>query len=103
MARHLHEISSDLANCGPLAGSHVDVIAYVEPGGAIGSVGFASQATLDPMAAVCAVALMRTLRIADAPSASASVVLRATFPMTLAFERPVGSEPRKLSKRSKRR
>jgi hypothetical protein len=103
IARQLHEISSELANCGPLAGSHVDVIAYVEPGGAVGSVGFASQGTLDPTAAVCAVALMRTLRIADAPSASSSVVLRATFPMTLAFERPAANEPRKLSKRSRRR
>jgi hypothetical protein len=55
------------------------------------------------MAAVCAVALMRTLRIADAPVGSSGVVLRATFPMTLAFEHPVGNEPRKLSKRSKRR
>jgi hypothetical protein len=103
MARHLYGISSDLANCGPLAGSHVDVIAYVEPGGVIGSVGFASQDTLDPTAAVCAVALMRKMRIADAPSGHSSVVLRATFPMTLALERPVGSVSRKLSKRSRRR
>lgn len=101
MARHLYTISSDLADCGPLGGSDVDVIAYVEPGGAIGSVGFASQGTLDPTAAICAVALMRKIRIADAPTAHSSVVLRATFPITLAFERPLG-DTRKISKRAKR-
>jgi len=102
MARHLYGISSDLANCGDIGGSDVDVIAYVEPGGAIGSVGFASQGTLDPTAAICAMALMRKIRISDAPTSHSSVVLRATFPMTLAFERPVG-DTHKLSKRSKRR
>jgi hypothetical protein len=101
MARHLYGISSDLANCGQLGGSDVDVIAYVESGGTIGSVGFASQGTLDPMAAVCAMALMRKLRINDAPASHSSVVLRATFPMTLAFERP-GNELHKLSKGSRR-
>jgi hypothetical protein len=103
MARQLQGISSDLANCGPLAGSHVDVIAYVEPGGAVGSVGFASQGTLDPMAAVCAVALMKKMRITEAAAAHSSVVLRATFPITLAFERLAGGDSRKLSKRSRRR
>jgi len=102
MAKQLYGISSDLANCGPLAGSNVDVIAYVEPGGAVGSVGFESQATLDPMAAVCAVALMRKVRVPDAPSAHSGVVLRATFPMTLAFERPTAGESHRLSKHSKR-
>lgn len=101
MARHLYGISSELANCGELGGADVDVIAYVEPGGTIGSVGFASQSTLDPTAAICAMALMRKIRINDAPAHS-SVVLRATFPITLAFERPV-SDSHKLSKRSKRR
>jgi hypothetical protein len=101
MARHLSGISSDLANCGQIGGSDVDVIAYVEPGGTIGSVGFASQGTLDPTAAICAMALMRKIRINDAPTAHSSVVLRATFPMTLAFERP-NADSRKLSKHSKR-
>jgi hypothetical protein len=102
MARQLYVISSDLANCGEIGGADVDVIAYVEPGGAIGSVGFASQGTLDPTAAICAMALMRKIRINDAPTSRSSVVLRATFPITLALERPVG-DTHKLSKRSKRR
>ena len=101
MARHLYEISSDLANCGQIGASDVDVIAYVEPGGTIGSVGFASQGTLDPTAAICAMALMRKIRINDAPASHSSVVLRATFPITLAFERPLG-DSHKLSKHAKR-
>ena len=104
MARHLYGISSNIASCGSLGATDVDVIAYVEPGGVVGSVGFASQGSLDPSAAVCAAALMRTVRVSDAPSsAHSSIVLRATFPMTLAFERSAGDSPRKLSKRSRRR
>lgn len=101
MAHRLYGISSELASCGQVAGSDVDVIAYVEPGGAVGSVGFASQATLDPTAAVCAVALMRKVHVSDAPVTSSGVVLRATFPMTLAFERPLG-DARKLPRHGKR-
>lgn len=89
MAPYLYAISTELADCGQLAPSDVDVVAYVEPGGAIGSVGFASQSTLDPTAAVCAVALMSRIRINDAHTAHSGVVLRATFPMALAFEPPL--------------
>ena len=104
MARHLYGISSNIASCGSLGATDVDVIAYVEPGGAVGSVGFASQGPLDPSAAVCAAALMRTVRVSDAPaSAHSSIVLRATFPMTLAFDRSAADSTRKLSKRSRHR
>jgi hypothetical protein len=104
MARHLYGISSDLANCGNMRQGDVDVIAYIEPGGAIGSVGFASQATLDADAAICAVALLRKVRVTEAASANSSIVLRTTFPLAMAFERPVGDSDRKqLGKRSKRR
>jgi hypothetical protein len=102
MARHMYSVSDDLANCGALGSTDVDVIAYVEAGGHVGSVGFASEGSLDPMAAVCAVALMRKVRISDAP-VGRSTVLRATFPLTLAFERPIGEPVRRLAKHSKRR
>ena len=104
MARRLHGISTDLASCGAIGTADVDVIAYVEPGGSIGSVGFASEGSLDPSAADCAASLMRRVRISDAPTAArSSIVLRATFPMTLAFERTVGVSSRKVGKHSKRR
>ena len=103
MARHLYGISSDIAGCGSIGATDIDVIAYIEPGGAVGSVGFASEGSLDPQAAICAVALMRKVRVSDAPSsARSSIVLRTTFPMTLAFDRSAGDSNHKLSKRSRR-
>jgi hypothetical protein len=86
MGRYLNSISADLANCGSFADGDVDVVAYIEPGGTVGSVGFASQGSLDPDVAVCAVALLRKLHVSEA--ASGSVVLRTTFPLAMAFERP---------------
>jgi hypothetical protein len=105
LAQHLYGISGDLANCGALGTDDVDVIAYIEPGGAVGSVGFASQGSIDPTAAICAVALLHKVRVVEAAAASSSIVLRTTFPLAMAFERPVGDSGsgRKLSKRSKRR
>ncbi len=104
MARHLGGISTGLASCGAIGNADVDVIAYVEPGGAVGSVGFASQGTLDPSAADCAVSLMRKVHISDAPTgARSSIVLRATFPMTLALEHSVGFSSHRISRHSKHR
>ena len=102
LVHYLYGISTDLANCGELGAGDVDVIAYVEPGGSVGSVGFASQGSLDADAAICAVALLRKIRVAEAAAAHSSVVLRATFPLAMAFERPVG-DSRKLSKHTKHR
>jgi hypothetical protein len=102
MARYLYGISTDLANCGTVGGD-VDVIAYIEPGGSVGSVGFASQGSLDADAAICAVALLRKVRVAEAAAANSSVVLRTIFPLAMAFERPVGETSHRLSKRSKHR
>jgi|GEM_PF-871415 len=102
LAHYLYGISTDLASCGPLGTGEVDVIAYVEPGGQLGSVGFASQGSLDADAAICAVAVLRKIRVAD-PAAHSSVVLRATFPLAMIFERPAVEPSRKLSKRTRHR
>jgi len=103
LARHLYGISEDLAGCGTMATSDVDVVAYVEPGGLIGSVGFASEGSLDGAAAECAATAMRRVRISDAPtSGHSTIVLRAVFPMTLAFERPVGESTHKLARQRHR-
>jgi TonB family protein len=102
MARRLTGIASEMANCGSLGTVGVDVIAYVKPGGVVGSVGFACQGSLDPEAAVCVAALMRKVHVADAPTGHSSVVLRAIFPMALAFER-ASADSHRLSKRLKHR
>ena len=103
MAHYLYGISGDLANCGGLGDGDGDVIVYIEPGGVVGSVGFASQGSLDSSAALCAVALLRQIRVSEAASAHSSVVLRTTFPLAMAFERPVGDSGHKLSKHTRRR
>jgi len=103
MAHYLYGISTDLANCGTVGAGDVDVIVYIEPGGAVGSVGFSSQGTLDVPAAVCAVALLRKVRVAEAAAARSSVVLRTTFPLAMAFERPGGESARRMTKHGKHR
>jgi hypothetical protein len=103
MAQYLYGISGDLANCGAVGADDVDVIAYIEPGGSVGSVGFASQGSLDATAAICAVALLRKVNVKEAAASHSSIVLRTTFPLAMAFERPVGDSGRKLSKHTKRR
>jgi hypothetical protein len=102
MARHLTGIASDLASCGSLSPEGVDVIAYVEPGGLVGSVGFVSQAPIDPTAATCAATLMRRVRVPGASSARSTIVLRATFPMSLAYHKP-GGEVSRRAKGNRRR
>jgi hypothetical protein len=103
MARHLFSVSSEMAHCGSLGSQDVDVIAYVEAGGLVGSVGFASQGSIDPEVAACTASLMRKVHISDAPTARSSIVLRATFPMTLAFGRSGADSQHKTAKHSKRR
>jgi len=105
MARYLYDISADLANCGSFATRDVNVIAYIEPGGTIGSVGFSSQGTLEPDVAICAVALMRKIRVSEAAAGNSSIVFRTTFPLAMAFERPISDSNRKqlTVKRGKRR
>jgi hypothetical protein len=104
MAHQLYGISGDLANCGNFGSGDVEVIAYIEPGGAMGSVGFASQGSLDADAAICAVALLRKIRVSGVAANSSSIVLRTTFPLAMAFERPVGdSSARKPNGNGKRK
>lgn len=72
---------SDLTSCGSLGPERVDVIAYVEPAGNIGSVGFVSRGPINAAAAACAEAQITKLRVNDYRS---DVVLRAVFPMAIA-------------------
>jgi len=70
-----------LRNFGPL---QVEAIAYVEPAGTIGSVGFVSQGPINPAAASCAEEQMLKLRISDSRP---NVVLRTVFPLIIAAQR----------------
>jgi hypothetical protein len=77
--------TNDFSSCGTLGPQRVEAIAYVEPAGTIGSVGFVSQGPINPDAASCAEEQMYKLRIADGRP---NVVLRTVFPLVIASQRP---------------
>ena len=76
--------TNDFSTCGVLGPQRVEAIAYVEPAGTIGSVGFVSQGPINPIAASCAEEHMYKLRIADSRP---DVVLRTVFPLVIASQR----------------
>lgn len=89
--------TSDFSTCGALGPQSVEAIAYVEPAGTIGSVGFVSQGPINPTAASCAEEQMYRLRITDGRP---NVVLRAVFPLVIASQ---GTSKVDLSHRSSKR
>jgi hypothetical protein len=93
--------TSDFSSCGALGPQRVEAIAYVEPAGTIGSVGFVSQGPIDPVAASCAEEQMYKLRISDGRP---NVVLRTVFPLAIAAQRTSRADlSRRSSKRSRHR
>ena len=76
--------TNDFSTCGTLGPLQVEAIAYVEPAGTIGSVGFVSQGPINPVAASCAEEQMLKLRISDSRP---NVVLRTVFPLIIVAQR----------------
>lgn len=68
----------NFSSCGALGPERVEAIAYVEPAGTIGSVGFVSQGPINPIAASCAEEQLHKLRVSDGRP---NVVLRTVFPL----------------------
>jgi len=92
--------TGDFSSCGALGPESVEAIAYVEPAGTIGSVGFVSQGPIDPVAASCAEEQMYKLRVNDGRP---NVVLRTVFPLAIAAQRTSKVDlSRRPSKRSRR-
>ena len=89
--------TSDFSTCGTLGPQSVEAIAYVEPAGTIGSVGFVSQGPINPVAASCAEEQMYKLRTSDGRP---NVVLRTVFPLIIAAQ---GTSRVDLSHRSSKR
>ncbi len=92
--------NGDLSSCGSLGPQRVDAIAYVEPAGNIGSVGFVSRGPINPTAAACAAAQITKLRVSDYHS---DVVLRAVFPMVVASRSTNKVDLRRTVRHSRRR
>jgi hypothetical protein len=92
--------TNDFSSCGSLGPERVEAIAYVEPAGTIGSVGFVSQGPIDPVAASCAEEQMYKVRVADGRP---NVVLRTVFPFAVATKSSSKADFRRVSKRARRR
>ena len=79
----------------------MEAIAYVEPEGTIGSVGFVSQGPINPVAASCAEEQMYKVRLSDGRP---NVVLRTVFPLVMAAQRTSKADlSRRSSKHSRHR
>ena len=89
--------TGNFSTCGALGPQRVEAVAYVEPAGTIGSVGFVSQGPIDPVAASCAEEQIHKLRVTDGRP---NVVLRTVFPLVIAAQ---GTSKVDLSHRSSKR
>jgi hypothetical protein len=87
--------TGDVSTCGSLGPQKVEAIAYVEPAGTIGSVGFASQGPIDPGAAACAEEQMRKVRVSDGRP---NVVLRTVFALVATAHRASKGESHRSTK-----
>ena len=93
--------TGDFSSCGELGPQSVEAIAYVEPEGTIGSVGFVSQGPINPVAASCAEEQMYKVRLSDGRP---NVVLRTVFPLVMAAQRTSKADlSRRSSKHSRHR
>jgi hypothetical protein len=65
VAKQVAHLVPRLGPCGELAPAPVKAVLYIEPGGAVGSVGLSSESPLDMEAATCAVQQIRRWRLRD--------------------------------------
>lgn len=77
LAKDLMAQAPSLQACGQVAREDVQAVAYVQPGGAVASVGLSSQGPLDVMNAMCVVEQIRKWRL---PAQNGHMV-RTTFPL----------------------
>jgi hypothetical protein len=77
VAREVAQLSPRLAPCGELGPAPVQAVLYIEPGGAVGSVGLASEGPFDVDAATCAVDQIRRWKLRD----DRHHVVRTSFPV----------------------
>src|SRR5262245_26916775 len=97
--KDLIALSPPLASCGPVGGT-VRVVAYIQPGGAVASLGLSSPDPIDSQAAICVVEQMRSWKL----PADTTHVVRTDFPLVIsAAAAPSPTRPSQLVKRSSRR
>jgi hypothetical protein len=88
--------ASALAACAPPGPEDVRVVAYIEPGGAVGSVGLVSEGPLDPDGGICLVEQIRAWKLPD----DSRHVIRTSFPLvSMASAAPPPVPPQSPSRR----
>jgi len=91
-----------LAGCGPISETGASAIFYVEPSGAIGSVGLAATSTVNEDAAACTVREMRRWRM-SATLPGRMLRYRASLPALIASAEPRRPAPLTVATRRRRR
>jgi TonB family protein len=103
VARDLAVLLPQLGSCGSLGAKNVRATAYVEPGGAVGSVGLSYEEAVDPMAAICVVEQIRGWKLPDDPSHVVRTSFTLDRPAPVSAGRAPESNRRIASKRPARR
>ncbi len=65
LAKDVNALVPGLASCAAGAGHNIRAVAYIQPGGAVASVGLVSGETLDPTVAICLVEQIHKWRLPD--------------------------------------
>lgn len=99
LATDVAPLLPQLASCGALGAKKAHAVVYIEPGGAVGSVGLASDEPLEAAAAACVVDQIRTWRLPD----DRSHVVRTTLAVAPLPPAPPPRAPAaRATKRSRR-
>jgi hypothetical protein len=84
LARDVAQLSHQLASCGSLGPTPVRAVVYIQPGGAVASVGLACGGPMDVEASTCAVEQIRKWRLRD----DRKHIVRAGFTVSAAGAAP---------------
>jgi hypothetical protein len=93
LSRDVAQLSHHLASCGSLGPQPVRAVVYIQPGGAVGSVGLSCGGPIDVQASTCAVEQIRKWRLRD----DRQHIVRAGF-LVSATSAPAPAAPAAKSK-----
>jgi hypothetical protein len=98
LAKDVAHLSGQLAGCGSLGPKPVRAVVYIQPGGAIGSVGLACGGPIDLNASACAVEQIRKWHLRD----DRKHIVRTSFLVSSAAPAPAAPSPAARARPAKR-
>jgi hypothetical protein len=99
LARDVAQLSHHLTPCGSLGPTPVRAVVYIQPGGAVGSVGLACGGPMDTEASACAVEQIRKWRLHD----DSKHIVRASFMVSAVTSAPPAARARQAKRVTHRR